>query len=134
MRQQQVLKGPVWPAPAGLALGAGWLLEDVLNRGAGPGVLTGVGFVVLGVTHLVSRNTLIEEQGIKPAGCIRRRVRWADVLAVEQSRMALHHQDVELTVRGRRQPIRLKERRGGGDFAAVHQAWLSHETQDAQGP
>ncbi len=57
---------------------------------------------------------------------------WGDIVAVRQSRMALHYKDVELIVRGHREPVRLTERHGGGDFKAVYDAWLLHRAEEAE--
>lgn len=106
-------------------------LLDLLDGRFGFSTLAGIAFMLLGVTTLASGNTVLDQQGIKPAGSCRRRLSWADVVAVQQSRMALHYQDIELTVRGQHEPLRLKERNGGDDFKAVHEAWLSRRTENA---
>lgn len=46
--------------------------------------------------------------------------------------MALHHQDVELALPGRSEPVWLKERNGGRDFEAVHEARVSRRTANAE--
>ena len=62
-----------------------------------------------------------------------RRVPWSDVTAVARSRMALHYGDLEITVRDRRGPLRIKERRDGLDSAAVLACWLrAHGTTREQ--
>jgi hypothetical protein len=96
MRQQRVLGQPAWPALLGLALGVGWLLLDFTFGPVSLRTLFGVGLVVLSLTLLVTRHTVLDEQGIKLAGSLRRHIKWADIVAVRQSKMALHYQNVEL--------------------------------------
>jgi hypothetical protein len=67
----------------------------------------------------LSRDTVLDAVGIKPPGSVRRRVAWSEVLAVEQSKMAFCYRSIEVSVRGRRRPVMLPERRDGRDFIAV---------------
>lgn len=134
MQQRIVLKGPTWPACTWLTLGVAWLLEftdgDVDVRGA----VVGFGYFVIAVVHFVGRDSVLDGQGIKPADWLSRRIKWADVVAVTPSKMALHYKDIELTVRGRRDSVWLKERNAGRDLEAVHDLWLRQRREGADEP
>jgi hypothetical protein len=127
---QRLLTEPAWPGVTSLVIGVGWLLLDLLGGGLGLRTVVASAFVALGSLQLVRRHTVLDELGITLPGSFRGRIRWADVVSVGQSRMALHHQDVELVLRGDRSPVRLKERHGGRDFEAVHAAWSAYGTPE----
>ena len=123
--EREVLRGPVGPGwlllPFGALLLLGELPDPTLR-----GVLVGLVGLLLGAWHLATRHTVLDREGVRLPGTFRHRIAWADVAAVSQSRMALHDRDVELTVRGADGPVRIRERRGGRDFAAVRAWWLRH--------
>ena len=124
MPSREVLKGSWWPGAGMLVMGVLWGLSALLSddRRLMDGLLC-AGAQLVGVRGLWFRDTVLDEAGLRAAGTART-VRWSEVTAVTQSRMALHYRDLEITVEGRRRPLRIEERRDGRDHAAVAAWWL----------
>lgn len=117
-----MLPGPWWPTLFPALMGGSRLLLE-LPRPRPVGLVLGIVLLALAAVQLRLRNTVLNEDGVRPQGWLRC-IPWTRVEDVERGRMALHYGDVVLRVAGRDGPVVLKERRGGQDLALVHRRWV----------